>query len=72
MNRNTQEPSRKQLEVCYKILKRIGECEADEHGQPLFELSKKNADEFIKNNRNNTKHREASCTAGDWGEIPNH
>jgi len=73
-------PTKKQLDFCYGILKRIKTCEADEHGQPLFELSMENADRFIKANRAPSKaaamqyYQRASdnCSAGDWGGIPNH
>ena len=71
------EPTERQLDLCYKILERIGTCEADEHGQPLFEKSMVNADRFIKKHKSQVKRQEISdrshnCPAGDWGGIPNH
>ena len=69
-------PSKKQLEFCYGILKRIGTCDADEYGQPLFETSMAEADKFIKKHRTypsrNISDRSDNCSAGDWGGIPNH
>jgi hypothetical protein len=66
-------PSEKQLKYCYDILKRVETCEADEHGQPLFELSMENADKFIKKHRRQPWGNEGHETsAGDWGGIPNH
>jgi len=70
-------PTKSQLNFCYGILKRVKECDADEHGQPLFELSMANADRFIKQNRTTSRAKEISdrsdnCSAGDWGGIPNH
>jgi len=74
-------PTDKQLDFCYGILKRVKECEADENGQPLFELSMANADRFIKANRmppnvyakrqKEMSDRSDNCSAGDWGGIPN-
>lgn len=69
---NTQTPpTKRQLDFCYGILKRVGSCKADEHGQPLFELSMSNADEFIKQHRTYPSRVESTGTAGDWG-IPNY
>ncbi len=75
------EPTEKQLDLCYRILEKIGECDADEDGQPLFELSFENADAFIKENKgalvgSNSSFgpipRDTELSAGDWGGIPNH
>ena len=63
-------PTEKQLDACMAILERIGECEADEDGQPLFELSMGHADDFIKAHPYTRRH-EPQCDAGGWG-IPNH
>jgi hypothetical protein len=41
------EPSDKQLELCYRILERTKEAPADEHAQPLFELTADNAEAYI-------------------------
>ena len=73
-NRYKVEPTEKQLRVCMDILRRVGECKADEHGQPLFELSMGNADDFIKahTSRSTRSTYEPQCEAGDWGGIPNH
>ena len=65
-------PTDKQLKYCYQLLERVGTCDADESGQPLFELSMANADSFIKQNRSGKTFRETECSAGDWGGIPNH
>ena len=76
MNKETLPPSQRQLNACYDILKRVGTCEADEDGQPLFELSMANADRFIKahplSHSKEISDRSHNCSAGDWGGIPNH
>lgn len=77
-NKSEIPPTEKQINYCMDILKVLGECESDEDGQPLFELSMENADKFIKTNRHvlssssigYSKH-ETRGSAGDWG-IPNH
>jgi hypothetical protein len=63
-------PTDKQIEACMMILERIGECEADEHGQPIFERSMADADAFIKAHPY-TKRHEPVGNPEDWG-IPNH
>ena len=63
-------PTDKQLDACMAILKRVGTCDADEDGQPLFELSMANADRFIK--QHYRKPYEPYCDdPAAWG-IPNH
>ena len=71
MNKEKLPPSRKQLEFCYGILKRVKECEADEKGQPLFEKSMAEADKFIKKHRTYPENTCDDFDAGSWG-IPNH
>ena len=71
------EPSEKQLELCMKILEILGECEADEDGQPLFEKSPEAADAFIKKHQHLLRSGfsglsgNTDISAGDWGGIPN-
>lgn len=69
------EPTEKQIDYCEQIAKAMGSCDADENGQPIYELSMEHADQFIKKNRhvlgNGCEPHEPQGNAGDWG-IPNH
>ncbi len=61
-------PTEKQLDYCYILLERVGSCEADEDGQPLFEKSMEEADKFIKKHKNSMTY-ESDMEPGDMGSA---
>jgi len=64
-------PTARQLEYCYDLLEKVGLCESDEDGQPLFELSFEAADAFIKQNKKTRKRTPEDFPApGTWGGKP--
>jgi len=46
------QPTQKQIDACFHILQWVGSCDSDEHGQPLFETSAKEADKYVKSPTN--------------------